>query len=301
MFAVALFFWGQLAHAGESIVVLLSDDLPAYDVPVAQYQQALANHDIEVFNLLGDKQRALRMAAQINADPPPLLFALGPKAAWIAQHELPDVPMIYAMVFEPSRYGIPPEHPGVSMSAPPELVLAQMDLMFPDFRRIGILLDEGSTPDWLPEIQVAIERAGYELHLQTLPQQARVRRTISEIREHVDVLWLLPEPRLLTPGVYHALYTEAVRTNLPILGYSETLVRAGALMCLAPDYEDVGRLAAQLSDDMLTGTLSEDAPVVRPEGFRVLLNMDTLDTLGLSIDPILLDFVDEVVTDPSRR
>lgn len=302
MTALAMLLLGSVcAWARDDIVVLRSDDLPAYQVPVDRFRAELEGVSVEVIDLLGDKQRALRIAAQLRADPPPMVLALGAKAAWIAVNELPEVPAIYAMVFDPERYGIEGTVPGVSMDVPPELVLAQLNLMFPDINRLGLLLSEGAEPSWLPGVTTAAEQAGYQLTVTRLDSEGRVRRALGQLRPQVDALWLMPEPSLLTPTGYHTLYTEALRTNLPVLAYSESLVRAGALMCLAPDYDDVGRLAAGLSRQILDGADPATLGVQPPEAFRVLLNANTREALQLPLDPILLDFVDEVVTAPPRR
>lgn len=302
MTATAMLLWGSLfAWAREDIVVLRSDDLPAYQAPVERYRAELEDFSVEVIDLRGDKPRALRVAAQLRADPPPLVLALGAKAAWIAVNELPEVPAIYAMVIEPERYGIGEDIPGVSMDVPPELVLAQLNLMFPDITRLGLLLSEDAQPSWLPAVTRAAGQAGYSLTVQRLDSDQRVRRALGRLRPKIDALWLMPDPSLLTPSGYHTLYTEALRTNLPVLAYSEILVRAGSLMCLAPDYDDVGRLAAGLSRQILDGADPATLGVQPPEAFRVLLNAATREALALPMDPILLDFVDEVVSAPPRR
>ena len=41
--------------------------------------------------------------------------------------------------------------------------------------------------------------------------------------------------------------------------------------------------------------------VIQPEGFRVVLNRDTQQALQLKLDPMLMDFVDEVVSTPGKR
>jgi len=289
------------AWSRDAIVVLRSDDLPAYQAPVERYRVELGDHPIEVLDLMGDKQRALRLAAQLRADPPPLILALGAKAAWVAVHELPEVPTVYAMVFDPEQYGITDGVTGVSMDVPPAQALSQLNLMFPDIERIGLLLSDGADPSWLAPVTEAAEQAGFELHTGRIDEDGRMRRALGRLRPEVDVLWLMPDPALLTPSGYHTLYTETLRANLPILAYSEILVRAGALMCLAPDYDDVGRLAAGLSRQILDGADPGDLPVRHPEAFRVVLNDDTKEALQLQLDPILLDFVDEVVTAPPRR
>ncbi|MFT4978208.1 MAG: ABC-type uncharacterized transport system substrate-binding protein, partial [Myxococcota bacterium] len=151
-----------------------------------------------------------------------------------------------------------------------------------------------------PGAIAAAEAAGYELSIGRIDEERRVRRALGRLRPGIDALWLMPDPSVLTPSGYHTIYTEALRTSLPVLAYSEALVHAGALMCLAPDYDDVGRLAAVLSQQILDGEDPDALDELQPAAFRVVLNDDTKAALQLTLDPILLDFVDEVVTAPRR-
>jgi ABC-type uncharacterized transport system substrate-binding protein len=118
----------------------------------------------------------------------------------------------------------------------------------------------------------------------------------------MDAIWLLPDPLIITPDHFHLVRTMAKRSRVPVLAYSETLVEAGAFLCVAPDREAIGRLAAQRVQTVLQpGATPATLPLVVPQEFRVVLNRDTQQALGLDIDSALLDFVDEIVREPSAR
>jgi len=289
----------QMALAGAAMVVLQSDELPIYDAPTQRFVEEMG--EVEIINLQGDRERALRVTARLADDPPPVIFALGAKSAWIAINELPDIPLIYAMVFEPERYDITGNITGVRMEVPPALPLAQLQLMLPEVRRLGILLSEDAGGDWLDEALREADRAGYKVKIARVPSRRHVRRGLAQLRGSVDAIWLLPDRKVLTPTGFQVILTDTLRSRIPLLAWSENLVTAGALMCVAPDYSEVGRQAAELADRIIAGATPSDIAPLSPESFRVVLNRDTQQALQLKLDPMLMDFVDEVVSTPGTR
>jgi putative ABC transport system substrate-binding protein len=90
--------------------------------------------------------------------------------------------------------------------------------------------------------------------------------------------------------------------GMPLLASSEALVKVGALLSVVPDYAETGEQAAAIALQILEDRVApSEIQVVRPESMRVVLNRGTLNRLKLSLDPMLLDFTDEVVDDEERR
>lgn len=280
--------------SAQQVVALASEELPAYQQPIPAFEEALGL-PVEVIQLDGDKKRALRVASRLSQERPDLIFALGAKAAWTAVNHVPGVPVVHVAVLDPDRYGIQGAFvTGVGMELPAELVISQFQLFAPQVQRLGLIVSQGNAG---PDIEAAIEaarRAGYEVVVRRVRASNDVRKGFSRLRRQVDGLWLLPDPVVVTPDNFRTLRDEALRSRLPLLVYSEHLVRAGAFMTVAPDWEAVGRQAADLAGRILAGTTAAEVRPVQPDTPRVVLNGDTSDALGLDIDEVLLDFVDEV-------
>jgi putative ABC transport system substrate-binding protein len=299
MLLISLF--SGLLWARSAVVVLKSDDLPEYEAPIASFNQQLGR-PIQVFDLHGDRSTAERVVRGLASDPPPLILALGARAAWIARQELPGVPLVYALVFDPERYGITgAQVTGVQMEVAPDIVLGQFQLFAPRVRRIGLLISTDNSDE---DIKIAIEtakRAGMEVVARRVASEDDVRRAFANVRRSVDAIWLLPDPAVVTPTNFHYIIGETRRSRMPVLVWSRPLVEAGALLCVAPDYAQVGVQAGDLALQILNGATPGTLSPPSPEGFRVVLNRDTLEALGLKVDESALDFVDEVVREPSRR
>ncbi len=289
------------ALAAPDVVVLQSDSLQTYEVPVQALRDGIDGH-VVVVDLQGDKGVAQGAAERIRQDPPQVLVALGAKAAWIAQTELPELPLVYAMVVSPERYGIRGQGvTGVSHHVEPDMQLAQLSLVAPDVQKLGMILSKKNDSLDSAAAIAAAERAGLELRVLRVTTERHVRKAWQHLRADVDALWIVPDPLVVTPENFRYLRDQATYAGMPTIASSEDLVRAGALMCVAPDREVVGDQVVALTNQLLGGTAIDTLPIQDPGSVRVLLNVETQDAIGLEIDEFTLDFVDEVVRETGRR
>lgn len=291
-----------VAFARSDVVVLVSDTVAAYDAPVLRFQTAIGR-PTTVYDLQGDRGRAEAIARQLAADPPPLIYALGAKAAWIAVNELPTTPLVYAMVTDPPRYGIGgTQVTGVSSQVPPEAVLSQFRLFAPDVKKIGVLLSAGNTGGATADALDAARKLGFDLQVLRVTNAKDLRVAFDRMAEEVDAVWLLPDPVTLTPESFRYLRDATLRHGLPMLAGTENLVQAGALLCVAPDRDMLGQQAAELGLRVLEGgELPGAIPPPEPASMRVVLNRDTLEAIGLPVDPVLLDFAEPVQRESEGR
>ena len=96
--------YSSAALAG-GVVVLQSDTLAPYEAAVEAFEVGLGQ-DVRVYNLRGDRERAVAVAHQLQKARPELVFAVGEKAAWTASNLLSDVPQVFAQVKDPQRFGM---------------------------------------------------------------------------------------------------------------------------------------------------------------------------------------------------
>jgi ABC-type uncharacterized transport system substrate-binding protein len=68
---------------------------------------------------------------------------------------------------------------------------------------------------------------------------------IPALREKADVIWCLPDRSLFQPASVSALILASIRNHLPLVGFSEGFVKAGALLGFYADYRAVGLQAAE--------------------------------------------------------
>jgi putative ABC transport system substrate-binding protein len=86
----------------------------------------------------------------------------------------------------------------------------------------------------------------------------------------------------------------AIENKLPsVYTFPEHIV-AGGLLAYTPNYDDLFRQAANYVDKILKGTKPGELPIERPTKYRLLINLKTARTLGLTLPPRLLARADEL-------
>ena len=292
--------YSSAALAG-GVVVLQSDTLAPYEAAVEAFEVGLGQ-DVRVYNLRGDRERAVAVAHQFQKARPELVFAVGEKAAWTASNLLSDVPQVFAQVKDPQRFGIGgTQVTGVVSLIPTETMLSQFRVFLPDVRRLGFLHSAQLSVDQQALVDEA-KSAGFELLPVEIQSAKDLRAAVISTLRKVDALWLPPDPHLVNSDSFRFLSEASRRSGIPILTSSEALVHAGALIGVVPDHAASGAQAAALAKRILVqgaipGSISYEAPL----GFRVLLNEASLAALDLVIDPLFLDLTEPITTESSER
>jgi putative tryptophan/tyrosine transport system substrate-binding protein len=87
----------------------------------------------------------------------------------------------------------------------------------------------------------------------------------------------------------------AVRYRLPSVFQNREFVEAGGLLSYAPNTAANYQRAAVFVDKILKGAKPADLPVEQPTTFKLVINLKTAKTLGLTIPPSVLARADEVI------
>ena len=285
-----------VSNARESISLLISDDIEEFNEAADAFIDN-ADRNVEVFRLHGDRATAYRVCESLQTDSPPLIVAIGAKAAWAARQRLPTVPMVYAMVEHPERYGINGATvTGISLEAPPDLILSQFRLFAPNAGSLAIFTSNSDNTPLIERSRDTAEGLGYEVSIFKIENNKDLRKSLVYIHKNVDAIWLLPDDKVITPDNFYSIHTTAVRNHMPTLANSELLVKAGALIGVTASYQSIGRQAAQVSSLILNGDKSMYGSVLQPDEAQVIVNVDTKEQIGLEVDPIVLNFANKTVT-----
>jgi ABC-type uncharacterized transport system substrate-binding protein len=91
------------------------------------------------------------------------------------------------------------------------------------------------------------------------------------------------------------IITLAARYKLPAVYYERNFVAEGGLISYGPDYLDEFRRAAGYVDRILKGEKPADLPVQAPTKYKLVINLKTAKTLGLTVPDSFLVQASEVV------
>src|SRR5215831_14770881 len=165
----------------------------------------------------------------------------------------------------------------------------------PDLRRLAVMANVGNPASVLEmgEAQAAARKLGLEVTTSEIRRAKDIAPAFKALREHVDALYLCPDPLMNTNRT--GVNILAVGLRLPTMHGVREYVEAGGLMFYGPNIPDQFRRVADIVDKILRGTKPGDIPVEQPTRFDLVINLTTAAALGLEVTATLLARADEVI------
>jgi putative ABC transport system substrate-binding protein len=144
------------------------------------------------------------------------------------------------------------------------------------------------------EAEEAARALGLEVHLLGVRSPAELDGLFTAMaRERVDAV-LVQASQMLGPH-HTRIAALAAQSSLPTMGLNRAWVEEGGLMSYGARDLDLFQRAAYYVDKILRGTPATELPVEQPMKFRLMINLKTAKTLGLTLPPALLFQADEVI------
>ncbi len=297
--SLALFLWAfslTTPALATDIIILKSSDIAAYNQAINGFKATISpGINLSEYDLQGDLEKGRKLARKIRASDPALVFAVGLKAAKAAQLEIVDIPVVYSMVLDPTKYGLnAPNMTGVLLEVPVERQLVMIRNLLPQLKHIGTLYDPAKTSTLIDEARRLLKVSGTELVPMQITSERDVPGSLRTLLPSVDALWLVPDSTVLTDESLRFILNTALEGRVPVIGFSREFARSGALLCLSVNYADIGRQAGQLTRKLLDGQLSLPVKPWHPDRIETSLNLKTAKFLGIDIPRELEQKADEL-------
>ncbi len=202
-----------------------------------------------------------------------------------------DIPVIFAPVTDPKGSGLvgPGSNmTGVTNGGSDRKRLEWMINIVPEVQVVYIPYNPNSSAlSALAEVQETAEELGLEIIEQQVDNQADIIEAISNIPEEVDAVFMLPD--IVTVAEVPIFYEATVSQGIPIVGVETASVEQGALFSFGIDFEEVGRQAAGMADQLLRGNSTVSELPVEPTDFFLDINLVTANLIGLDIPEHVLE------------
>ena len=119
--------------------------------------------------------------------------------------------------------------------------------------------------------------AGMGLELVMLPvgSEKDLLAVTSDLSSRMDVLWSVADSTVFSPSGLRQVLLATLRGRVPFVGLSPSFVKAGALLALSVDYQDVGRQSGEQALRILAGEEPSQIPVTTPRSLSLSLNLNT--------------------------
>ena len=301
LFALSIFF--SLLHAGSAsaakVAVITSADVEAYKDALRGFKRVLRHQIVAEYDMEGNLDTGKQMLADIHSKiKPDLILAIGPWASQITAAQATNIPVVYAMVLNPSSLlpaGVK-NVTGASMNVPVENTIRLFKQLGSQIRRVGVLFNRAKTGYLVKRaIQVGREQ-GLEIVDREIRSPKEAIQALDALQDEIHALWILPDEFVLTPEVVQYMILFSYRKKIPLIGLSERQAQMGALLSLSfGSSEDIGRQAAELANSILEGQPPDRLPFTMARQVKLTVNLKAAEKLGIEIPKSLLGTANSII------
>jgi putative tryptophan/tyrosine transport system substrate-binding protein len=283
--------------SAEEIAILNSADIQAYSETISAFTSALPSslHITREYNLQGDMEKGRTFARRIRTSNAKVVLAVGLKAALAAKLEIPDIPIIFCLVFDPEKYGLPTANMvGLSLTVPFRQHLQTLHALAPKVSRLGVLFDPKKTHNMHSKLLRDAKALGIKIFSEEVHREQDVASALHALKDRIDALWLLPDSTVLTENTLDFLMSTTLEANIPLVGFSAALVRSGAVVGAYFRYADIGKQAAKISQQLVEQPSSSlRKTLITPDRVHQSINQKSARYLSFSLTPDVVRQFDE--------
>jgi putative ABC transport system substrate-binding protein len=266
------------AASSAAVVLLRSGDLDPYREAERGFRTAFPD---SIVTLDASTRTPEDIASAVRALHPEVVVAIGLRAAVVARDRLARVPVVYCAIPHPKRFDLDGDWMvGVRNDVDPGLEVAALRQIVPNARSIGYLCSANADPEERRRARAAARAAGFEFVEAPIASAADLPVVARRLATQVQALWMPADPLVATPEGFRFLLGLSLSTRLPILAFTDALVKKGALVAVAPDYAEAGALAAQQVKRIRAGERPADLPSLSVSRMHTVVNLATAHSLG---------------------
>jgi putative ABC transport system substrate-binding protein len=275
---VALGLFTPGAGGAATVALIKSGPLAPYEQAAAAFKTAYAE---PVTGFMLDENDPAGLLSRVRAARPAVIVAVGLKAALFARDRLPHVPLVFCVVPNFEHFDLAGASiTGVSADVPPERELAALRTALPGVKRVGLIYGRGTGAALARRAHAAADAAGMTLVESAISDLSGLQKVALDLIGQVDALWFPADPTVATPEAFRTLLELSLERRKPLLVFSESLVRSGALVAASPDYAWMGTQAAGIVHRIQGGERAGDIGVLPLRRTHVVLNPATARALG---------------------
>jgi len=245
--------------------------------------KARTDTELVVVSLEKLKGKALEtLKLELSRQSTDLFLSVGPEATRFLSSEMPDIqaPIFYTVVFNPEALVKPSEKIcGTSLRIPVSTQIQAIKTAIPTAKRIGIMFDPAHNSDFFKTARGFSSISGIRLVPLAVSSKRDISKVLKKYVDDVDVLWLIPDRTVSSESIITYIIKEALLKSVPVVGYNRFFFRSGAALAFVFDYQELGRQAAELSLQVISGIPCQNAPPL----FHALINTRVFKRVGIPI------------------
>ncbi len=238
--------------------------------------------ECEIDGGMGGAEAAKKAGMMKRAD---VVVAIGREALALAIEEAGGKPIVYCMVMRPESLGID-RYDGIVKGSPLTASardqLAKIESIMPGYKSIGVVYDQKNSGTFIKEAKTAAKELGIEL----IAAKARTGKDVPRATRKlagmgIDAFWLLPDATVISIEAFDYILLLTLENKIPLITYSDSMVKSGAFLSLSYDYFAMGEHAATLAQGIINKGYNRTAKDKRDLKLHVSINIKSAQKLNI--------------------
>jgi putative ABC transport system substrate-binding protein len=287
-------FWAGLAYFGATptahgahLAVVLSDDSAPYQEVYEAIRTRVDDHNITASRIYA----GAATDAALNAR---LVVAVGVRAAESVADFASRSPVLVVLVpkdwyQKTGRQRLTGNaHRAVSalyLDQPYARQAHLISLAFPEVKRVGVLVNAAQAATVHEDIGKALRKEGLTLIAEVLKPDQKLIEPLERIFIKSDLMLAVPDAEVFNHTTAQSILLTSYRYHDPVVGYSYSLMRAGALVSLYSTPGQIGQQAAEIIVKQFESAHGQLPDPAYPRYFSVGVNQQVARSLGLNVLP----------------
>jgi putative ABC transport system substrate-binding protein len=296
------------------VLMHLAADDPEGQSRIAAFLQGLQeagwavgrNITIDVRWAAADVELMKRVAKELVALQPDLLFTSSTPAAAAMLQATHTIPIVFVLVADPVGMGLVANlpRPGGNVTGFAPIVASLggkwaelIKEIAPPTDRVSMLFNPPSATfieSFTKPFKAAASVLGVEAIIAPVENMAAAESLIAnEAGKPNSALVVIPDA--FTELHRAEIVALTASHHVPAVNWSRSFAEGGGLISYGPFLIEEYRRGATYADRILKGEKPSELPVQTPVKFELVINMKTARTLGLNVSPALLSRADDVI------
>jgi putative ABC transport system substrate-binding protein len=210
------------------------------------------------------------------------LYTVGAPATQFAHESFAEIPIFFSMVNNPLQQGFGSKIHGIALDVPLSEQIRVLRTVLPNINRLGVVYDPKNNQTLVTQMKTAAKLAGVKLQSYPALSPKQVPEAIRQAVNDVEALILISDRTVINRQSLKYIVTTTLAHQIPTIAFTEGLGKAGFLLGLKPDLNDMGREAAEYicSGDILP-SLSKN--IYSPRSLNLYLNLKTARRVGVVV------------------
>ena len=222
--------------------------------------------------------------AALKAQSPTLVYAVGSYAARKVREALPEVWVVYSMVYYPEVEGFTqdPKMVGIASLGAPKALASLLKVLGGRTKGLVVIHSE-AIQKAIPGLLTRLDADGFEATAKSVASAQDLQPAFDSIKEQAKVIMLLPDPITSSPDAVRFIVSQCVASKIPPVSLSEALVSDGALCAAFYPSSAIGNQAAKVAQAILASNQAPPERVVPPLESETALNSGTARALSITV------------------